>query len=44
LSKGKTTIERRGGVEADDGDRAVERLRHGVLLVWLPLASLSLTG
>src|SRR6516165_10421775 len=31
-------------IDADDGDRIAESLRHGVLLVWLPLASLSLAG
>jgi hypothetical protein len=30
-------------INADDGDRA-EKLGHGVLLGWLPLASLSLAG
>jgi hypothetical protein len=30
-------------INADDDDRA-ENLGHGVLLVWLPLASLSLAG
>jgi hypothetical protein len=30
-------------INADDGDRA-EKLGRGVLLVWLPLASLSLAG
>src|SRR5215475_8220369 len=31
-------------IDADDGDRIAESLRHGVLLVWLPLASLPLGG
>ena len=30
-------------IDADDGDRA-ESLGHDVLLIWLPLASLSLAG
>src|SRR5215470_3611209 len=31
-------------IDADDGNRSTEFLRHGVLLVWAPLTSLALVG